>query len=53
MLELRKVGFDWKEIATLLKITDCAARAEFSREPTRARIKKTSKDPNLNHFEIS
>lgn len=37
MLELRKVGFEWKEIAAVLKTTDCAARAEFSRELRKAR----------------
>jgi hypothetical protein len=37
MLELRKVGFEWKEIAAVLKTTDCAARAEFSREVKKAR----------------
>jgi DNA-directed RNA polymerase specialized sigma24 family protein len=42
MLELRKVGFDWKEIAAVLKITDCAARAEFSREVKKARSKQPS-----------
>lgn len=39
MLELRKVGFEWKEIAAVLKTTDCAARAEFSRELKKARLK--------------
>jgi hypothetical protein len=32
MLQLRSVGFGWKEIGAILKTTDCAARAEFSRE---------------------
>jgi hypothetical protein len=41
MLELRKVGFDWKEIAAVLKTTDCAARAEFSREVRKARMQHT------------
>jgi hypothetical protein len=39
MLELRKVGFEWKEIAAVLKTTECAARAEFSREVKKARAK--------------
>jgi len=38
MLELRRVGFEWKEIAGILKMTDCAARAEFSRELKRAKV---------------
>jgi hypothetical protein len=42
MLELRKVGFDWKEVAAVLKMTDCAARAEFSREVKKARTKPPS-----------
>jgi transcriptional regulator len=39
MLELRTVGFDWKEIAEVLKTTDGAARAEYSRELRRAKLK--------------
>jgi DNA-directed RNA polymerase specialized sigma24 family protein len=39
MLELRRVGFEWKEIAEIFKMTDCAARAEFSRELKRAKLK--------------
>jgi hypothetical protein len=39
MLELRRAGFGWKEIGEILKTTDCAARAEFSRELKRARLK--------------
>jgi DNA-directed RNA polymerase specialized sigma24 family protein len=39
MLELRKVGFEWKEIAAVLKMTNCAARAEFSREVKKARLR--------------
>ncbi len=36
MLDLRKVGFQWKEIAAVLRTTDCAARTEFSREVKKA-----------------
>jgi transcriptional regulator len=39
MLELRTVGFDGKEIAEVLKTTDGAARAEYSRELKRAKLK--------------
>lgn len=51
MLELRSVGFDWKEIGEMFKMTDCAARAEFSREVKRAKqkvqsAKSSSKCPN-------
>lgn len=42
MLHLRTVGFDWKEIAAALKTTDCAARAEFSREIRRLRGESSS-----------
>jgi len=46
MLELRRVGFEWKEIAEVLKTTDTAARAEFSRELKRARLKAQDKCPD-------
>jgi DNA-directed RNA polymerase specialized sigma24 family protein len=39
MLELRSVGFEWKEIGEIFKMTDTAARAEFSRELKRAKQK--------------
>ena len=39
MLELPTVGFDWKEVAEVLKTTDGAARAESSRELKRAKPK--------------
>jgi hypothetical protein len=39
MHELRLVGFEWKEIAEVLKTTPDAARAEFSREVKRAKLK--------------
>ena len=39
MLELRRDGFDWQEIAEVLKTTNGAARAEYSRELKRARVK--------------
>jgi len=38
MLELRNVGFEWKEIAAVLKTTHCTARAGFSRELRKAKI---------------
>ena len=40
MLELRRVGFQWKEIAVVFKTTDAAIRAEFSRELKRAKVIK-------------
>jgi hypothetical protein len=52
MLELRTVGFDWNEIAEVLKTTDGAARLEYSRELKRAKLKmqashKPGKGPSL------
>jgi hypothetical protein len=43
MLDLRRVGFDWKEIAAFLNTTDCAVRAEFSREVKKARLKNMNR----------
>jgi hypothetical protein len=43
MYELRHAGFEWREIAQRLSTTDAAARAEFSRELKRARLKLTKK----------
>jgi DNA-directed RNA polymerase specialized sigma24 family protein len=45
MYELRHAGFEWREIAQKFNITDAAARAEFSRELKRARLKLTKKCP--------
>jgi DNA-directed RNA polymerase specialized sigma24 family protein len=45
MYELRQAGFEWREIAQRLSITDAAARTEFSRELKRARLKVTKKCP--------
>ena len=42
MLELRRVGFEWKEIAGMLKTTDTTAAADFSREVRKARLKHLS-----------
>lgn len=39
MFELRKQGYDWAEIAQLLNTTHHAARAEFSREVRRLKVK--------------
>jgi DNA-directed RNA polymerase specialized sigma24 family protein len=39
MYELRHEGYEWREIAQILKTTDVAARAEFSRELRRAKLK--------------
>jgi hypothetical protein len=39
LLALRTAGFEWKEIAELLRTTEGAARAEFSRELKRARLR--------------
>jgi hypothetical protein len=36
---LRRSGFDWKEIADVLHMTDVAARAAFWREVKRAKSK--------------
>jgi hypothetical protein len=43
MYELRHAGFEWREIAQKLSTTDAAARAEFSRELKRARLKLKKK----------
>ena len=45
MLGLRLRGFDWKEIAGVLQMTDTAARTAFWREVRRAQIKGLGKDP--------
>ncbi len=45
MYNLRHAGFEWREIAQKLSTTDAAARAEFSRELKRARLKLTKKCP--------
>jgi len=45
MLGLRFRGFDWKEIAGVLHMTDTAARTAFWREVRRARLKGLGKDP--------
>ena len=45
MYELRHAGFEWREIAQKLSTTDAAARAEFSRELKRARLKLTKMCP--------
>jgi hypothetical protein len=50
MYELRNTGFEWKEIAQRLKMTDAAARAEFSRELRRARLKVKNKTLSSNKF---
>jgi hypothetical protein len=39
MLDLRRSGFDWKEIADVLQMTDVAARAAFWREVKRAKLR--------------
>jgi hypothetical protein len=43
MYKLRQAGFEWKEIAATLNTTNAAARAEFSRELKRVRIKMKNK----------
>lgn len=45
MLGLRFRGFDWKEIAAVLHMTDTAARTAFWREVRRARLKGEGKNP--------
>jgi hypothetical protein len=39
MLDLRRSGFDWKEIADVLQMTDVAARAAFWRGVKRAKLR--------------
>jgi hypothetical protein len=39
MLDLRRVGFEWKEVAEIFRTTDVAARAEFSREVKKVRAR--------------
>jgi hypothetical protein len=43
MYKLRHAGFEWREIAQKLSTTDAAARAEFSRELRRVRVKMKNK----------
>ena len=45
MLGLRSRGFDWKEIAGVLQMTDTAARTAFWREVRRARLKGLGRGP--------
>jgi hypothetical protein len=45
MVGLRMGGFDWKEIAGVLHMTDTAARTAFWREVRRARLKSLGKSP--------
>ena len=45
ILGLRFRGFDWKEIAAVLQMTDTSARTAFWREVRRARLKGLGKDP--------
>jgi DNA-directed RNA polymerase specialized sigma24 family protein len=42
MYELRHEGYEWREIAQILKTTNAAARAEFSRELRLAKLKMTN-----------
>ena len=37
LFALRAAGFEWKEVAEILRTTEGAARTEFSRELKRAR----------------
>lgn len=43
MYELRRQGFDWREIARIFNTTPAAARAEYSRDLRRAKAKAGSK----------
>jgi len=45
ILGLRRRGFDWKEIAGVLHMTDTAVRTAFWREVRRARLKGVGKNP--------
>jgi hypothetical protein len=49
MLGLRMRGFDWKEIAAVLHMTDTAARTAFWREVRRARLKNFGENPQDKH----
>ena len=49
MLGLRAKGFDWKEIAGVLHMTDTAARTAFWREVRRAQLKSLGKNPPDRH----
>ena len=46
MYKLRHAGFEWREIAQIPKTTDVAARAEFSRELRRAKLKMKNERAN-------
>jgi hypothetical protein len=50
MYELRHEGYEWREIAQILKTTDAAARAEFSRELKRARLKMKNEATSKSHL---
>jgi len=45
MFEFRKRGYDWEEVAAILNTSDGAARAEYSRELKRLKMKLANK-PN-------
>jgi len=45
MLGLRSSGFDWKEIAEVLQMTDISARSAFWREVKRAKLRAVRTDP--------
>jgi DNA-directed RNA polymerase specialized sigma24 family protein len=51
MLSLRHRGFEWKEIADALHMSETAARTAFWREIRRATSKDSSRKPttNINH----
>ena len=43
MFEFRKGGYDWEEVAAILNTSDGAARAEYSRELKRLKMKLANK----------
>jgi DNA-directed RNA polymerase specialized sigma24 family protein len=43
MFEFRKRGYDWEEVAAILNTSDGAARAEYSRELKRLKMKLANK----------
>jgi DNA-directed RNA polymerase specialized sigma24 family protein len=43
MFDFRKDGYDWEEVAAILNTSDGAARAEYSRELKRLKMRLANK----------
>ncbi len=52
MYELRKAGYEWKEITGKFSTTDAAARAEYSRELSGGNNCSPARDNDLARIEV-